>query len=248
MLCYNKLMNNPWDLLSTFFDTTRDDTEIPSRVADNMLIAWPVILKFIKRHSTKRKDLRILDYGCGSGSFANKLYQQGYQVTGVDSSEEMIKIAKSAYGNDIEFLLGDSSVLKESNLFSIVISIMTFQFVENIEKTFLDIASVLDRNGIFVFAVHNPEQVKEYLQKRILFENFDSEEKPKEGFLNLRGNKIPIFIRTAEEYNNMLQKLGFQVLLEEYPPFTQQFLEKYPSSDPMDVPEFLILGYKKNDK
>ncbi len=57
--------------------------------------------------------------------------------------------------------------------------------------------------------------------------------------------RIPIYIRTAEEYNQLLQPLGFEPLLEEYPPFTQEFLKKYPSSDPTDVPEFLILGYKK---
>lgn len=238
-------MSNPWNTLSPLFDTTKDGSEIPPRVADNILIAWPVILDFIMKYSPKGENLRLLEYGCGSGSFAYKLSKLGYSVTGVDYSQEMIKIAKSAYDNNVTFQVGDSSVLSNLAPFSIITSVMTFQFIENIEKSIRDIAKALTMEGIFTFAVHNPAQVKEYLHRGILFQDFDSNENPKVGILNLRENRIPIFIRTAQEYNEILKPLGFEPLLEEYPPFTKEFIEKYPSSDPLDVPEFLILGYKK---
>ena len=122
---------------------------------------------------------------------------------------------------------------------------MTFQFVENIKKTFQEIYDTLEVGGILTFAVHNPEQIKTFIPLGILFENFDSNKNPKNGILNLEGTKIPIFIRTAQEYNQLLQPLGFEPLLEEYPPFTKEFTRKYPSSEPVDVPEYLILGYKK---
>ena len=238
-------MSNPWDKLSKLFDTTKDESDIPSRVADNILIAWPVILKFISKYTPDGKNLRVLEYGCGSGSLAYRLSQLGYQVTGVDSSEEMIRNAKSAYGDTSDFLCGDTSILSRLTPFSIITSVMTFQFIENIEESLTGLANSLIHNGLFTFAVPNPKLIKEYLHADILFEDFDSIKNPKKGILNWGGNRIPIFIRSADEYNQILQKMGFEPIMEEYPPFTKEFLEKYPSSDPTDIPEFLILGYRK---
>jgi len=238
-------MNNPWDALSPLFNTTKDEEEISSHVADNILIAWPVILDFIEQNKPTGENLRLLEYGCGSGSFAYKLQKLDYNVTGIDSSEGMIKNAKAAYGDEIKFLVGDSSILSKQSLYSIITSVMTFQFVENIEKTFQDLFDVLEPGGIFIFAIHNPELVKKYIHLGIFFEDFDSDENPKRGILHLRDNKIPIFIRSANEYNHILQKIGFESLLEEYPPFTEEYIKKYPTSEPVDVAEYLILGYKK---
>lgn len=242
----NKLMQNIWDILSPFFNTTKDETEISPRVADNILIAWPVILDFIKENKPHRENLRLLEYGCGTGSFAYKLYKLGYDVTGVDSSEGMIVIANQAYGDEVKFLVGDSLILSEQTPFSIITSVMTFQFVEDIEKTFRNIHNVLEPGGIFVFAVFNPTFIKECLRTKTFFEDFDSFERPKIGKFNLNGNKIPVFIRTAQEYNEMLSKLGFEPLLEKYPPFTEEFLRKYPISTLVNESEYLILGYKKS--
>ena len=97
-------MSNPWDIVSSYFNTTKEDTDIPSGAADNILIAWPVILDFIKKYEPEGKNLQLLEYGCGSGSFAHNLNEQGYNVTGVDSSEGMIKNANKAYGKEVKFL------------------------------------------------------------------------------------------------------------------------------------------------
>lgn len=43
------------------------------------------------------KEKRILDLGCGNGSLAIKLLEIGYDVYGIDASEEGISIAKKNY-------------------------------------------------------------------------------------------------------------------------------------------------------
>lgn len=48
----------------------------------------------------------ILDLGCGMGHYSNYMYNKGFTVTGIDFSEEMIKIAKKNYKN-IEFIVSD---------------------------------------------------------------------------------------------------------------------------------------------
>lgn len=46
-----------------------------------------------------RKDIKILDLGCGNGSLANKLIGLGYDVYGVDASSSGIEIAKQKNPN-----------------------------------------------------------------------------------------------------------------------------------------------------
>jgi len=41
------------------------------------------------------KECHILDVGCGPGINAKRFIEHGYQVTGIDYSTEMIKIAKA---------------------------------------------------------------------------------------------------------------------------------------------------------
>ena len=43
------------------------------------------------------------------------------------------------------------------------------------------------------------------------------------------GVAVPIFIRSAEEYNAIAARAGFVPLLEEYPPFTEEFIARYPT-------------------
>lgn len=54
---------------------------------------------------------KILDLGCGMGHYSNYIYNKGFKVTGIDFSEEMIKIAKSNNSN-IPFYVHDICDLK----------------------------------------------------------------------------------------------------------------------------------------
>ena len=55
---------------------------------------------------------RVADLGCGSGSLSVLLAEQGYDVSGVDLSDEMLVRARSktsAAGMDVSFAQGDAS-------------------------------------------------------------------------------------------------------------------------------------------
>src|SRR3954470_8823603 len=108
----NRQSHNAWDALSDYFDTTKAAGEVPGGSADNMLIAWPVIVRFIATHAPTLRGKRVLDYGCGVGSFAQRLYERGAQVTGIDPSPAMIAKERAAFGTGIDFLVGDSGLLR----------------------------------------------------------------------------------------------------------------------------------------
>lgn len=74
-------------------------------------IFMPKILEIIKKCAP---GCRILDVGCGNGSTCGELLQQGFNVTGVDLSQEGIEIARAAYPEGrFEVLPAGSNMLEE---------------------------------------------------------------------------------------------------------------------------------------
>ncbi|OGG26271.1 hypothetical protein A2960_04825 [Candidatus Gottesmanbacteria bacterium RIFCSPLOWO2_01_FULL_39_12b] len=237
---------NDWDRLSNYFDTSKND--IKSGAADNMMIAWPVILNFIQKYAPRNENIKVLDYGCGGGGFSNKLFSLGFDVTGVDLSSEMIAIAKKNYGEKVKFITGNSNILTSLGKFDIITSIMTLQFIKNVADTIDNFSKVLYKSNLLVFAVFNPAYVVEGIKIKRGFTDFDSDTNPKEGekLFNDGSIRIPVYIRTAYEYNAIAEKYGFKNVLEEYPEFTREYVNKYPEDRIYKNSEYLILGYRKN--
>lgn len=80
----------------------------------------------------------------------------------------------------------------------------------------------------------------------IISQNFNTHIKDNEKEFK-GGIKIPIYNRTAIEYDNLLTKHGFHKINEDYPPFTNEFITKYSYTKPTSVSEYMILGYKKHE-
>jgi SAM-dependent methyltransferase len=219
--------DDPWDALSDYFDTTKAEDAIPAGAADNILIAWPVIFQFIATHVAALQGSRVLDYGCGAGSFAHQLDELGGQVTGIDPSPAMIDKATAAYGDGVTFLVGDSRLLRGLPPFVLITAIMALQFVADLPTLFADLTQALVPGGHLIFAVHNPA----FFQGEVL------------RFAN--GVEVPIFIRSAVDYHAVAEPAGLEPLLETYPPFTPEFLGRYPSYAGRAAPEYLILSYRR---
>lgn len=238
---------NIWDILGkSSFNTHVKEDEIDPRAADNILIAWPPILKLILSEFTPNKVIKVLDYGCGTGGFCNKLNKLGYEVMGIDTSEEMVNVAKNNSPQEIQYMKGDHTIISQLNKFNIVTTIMTLQFIERIDDVFETLSNSLVRGGILIVVDFNKEHVKECLKSKISFADFDSMENPKKGWKTFGEIKTPVFIRTAEEYEVIAKKNKLEKILEAYPPFTKEFIDKYPQDKrPKNASEYLILGYKK---
>lgn len=238
---------NIWDILGkSSFNTHVKEDEIDPRAADNILIAWPPILKLIQSQFPPSKEIKALDYGCGVGGFCNRLNEIGYKVTGLDASEGMIDTAKKNSPSEITYLQSDQTIIPTLGKFNIITTIMTLQFIENIEKVFKTLSNALVKGGILVIVDFNREHVKECLKTKISFTNFDSNQFPVKGWKMFGEIKTPVFIRDEKEYAKLANINGLTKVLEEYPPFTKEFINKYPlDKRPKNVSEYLILGYKK---
>lgn len=240
------MSQNPWDILGQkTFNTQLQKGEIDPRAADNILVAWPPILKLLKSEYPKTHGVIILDFGCGAGGFCSKLDSLGYEVTGMDPSVMMIESAKQRTPPTVRYILGDQKNIPSGELFDVITSIMTFPFIENIRLTFEHLTHVLKPGGLFIIAVFNPEWVKESLKKNMWFTHFDSIDNPKAGMKTFGKLQIPIFIRNAEKYTTIAKSCNLHPVSEEYPVFTPEFIQKYPDYYPNNISEYIILGYRK---
>ncbi|ROL58221.1 class I SAM-dependent methyltransferase [Bacteroidetes/Chlorobi group bacterium Naka2016] len=110
---------------------------------------------------TPEENMKILDVGCGTGNYSIKLAKLNCIVTGIDISEEMLKIAKrksEAEQLPINFVHGNiESMPFESNSFDAVISVAVLEFVNNKAKAFEEIFRVVKPKGKIVVGFLNKE-------------------------------------------------------------------------------------------
>ncbi|MCC5964088.1 MAG: methyltransferase domain-containing protein [Rhodobacteraceae bacterium] len=104
---------------------------------------------------------RILDIGCGTGTFALQLAERGYSVTGVDPASEMLANARAKPGSDaVEWIIGFASDVPLGAPFDV--AVMTghaFQCLlqdDDIADLFRAVAARLDHGGSFWFETRNP--------------------------------------------------------------------------------------------
>ena len=101
---------------------------------------------------------RILDGGCGTGSHAVPLAKRGYEITGIDLSEEMINVAKEKAkrnGANIEFQTMDLRTFQLNKKFDAAICMFAvINYLTNnndLPKTISNIRSHIKKNSLFIF-------------------------------------------------------------------------------------------------
>ena len=190
----------------------------------NLEATWPVIYRIITQEFNNQKKIYTFDFGCGTGSLAEKLAQLGCIVTAYDTSEKMLEFAKNSSNNCVSYRKTLSSEIEKNN-FHLITSIMVLQFIEGEElsRLLLKLCSMLKENGIFLFAVHNTDYISECLRYECKFRNLEKEFDPSSGEICLSGKWVPIHIRSAEWYEKILEKLGMRKMGSELrvckPPF-----------------------------
>jgi ubiquinone/menaquinone biosynthesis C-methylase UbiE len=99
---------------------------------------------------------RILEVGTGKGRFAIELARCGANVTAIDISKEMLKIASKRaeqqnLQNQISFEEGDAEDLKyPANYFDVVMCLQTLMHVPNKRRCLGELARVVKQNGVIV--------------------------------------------------------------------------------------------------
>ena len=116
---------------------------------------WLTLLEqFILEHLPEQA--HFLDLGCGKGELLQKLLSKGYQVTGLDSSNEMLNAARLNAPN-AHFILEDVRSFKVPSTFHAVISAYnTLTYILSLEElttVFHNVYTALLEDGWFAFDI-----------------------------------------------------------------------------------------------
>jgi len=123
---------------------------------------------------------RVLDVGCGTGTLSLALVEAGYEVTGLDLSEDMLVVASEkarASGVSVDFIHRDMRELSGLSGFDCVLiavdSLNYLETEEDVRCTLAGCYAALNEGGVLIFDVHTPEKMTEVFRDYLFVENDD---------------------------------------------------------------------------
>ena len=109
--------------------------------------------------------LKILDIGCGGGLLCEPLTRLGADVTGIDASEQNIKVAKlhsEEMNLKIKYINASPEQLNLRNKFDIILNMEIVEHVSNVEIFIKNCSELISKNGIMFVSTIN-KNLKSYL-------------------------------------------------------------------------------------
>ena len=128
--------------------------------------AWANYLdQLICKYEAPGKEL--IDLGCGTGSISLKLAQKGYNVLGIDYSEEMLSQADQKFReNNIVIPLYHQDIrqfVMDRNVDIVISTFDTLNYIldeKDIERTFKNVFEVLKKDALFIFDINTSYKLK----------------------------------------------------------------------------------------
>ncbi|HET6245978.1 MAG: methyltransferase domain-containing protein [Bacteroidetes bacterium] len=133
----------------------RDETEAADFIAN------------LKKYLNIPAQSKILDLACGKGRHSLQLYQEGYDVTGVDLSEESINYAQKFENENLHFYKHDMRRPFRANYFDYVLNLFSSFGYFNTDKEHANsikhAATALKKDGVLVIDFFNMNKIKNEL-------------------------------------------------------------------------------------
>ena len=142
-----------------------------------------------------------MDLGCGNGALTKALQEKGYLAKGLDSSNDLLKIAREKYPN-IEFVHGDAADFTLSEPVDVVFSNAVFHWInQELQHDMMKcVYNALKRNGQFVFEFGG------HGNNRIIHSALETSFS-EYGYCY----EMPFYFPTISEYAALLENTGFRV-------------------------------------
>lgn len=123
----------------------------PSKTTKEIIIA--------NKLTTEAKGKRVLDLGCGDGRHVKLFREMGFEVVGVDFSDEAIRLCKKKFKNDKKIKIYKIDLTEKNSLsklgkFDLVLDWSVLDHIRKkyIKKYMANILSVIKKDGYAIFS------------------------------------------------------------------------------------------------
>jgi len=127
------------------------------------------------------EDGLVLDLCCGTGKLTRLLAEKGFDMIGVDYSEEMLQVAREAEETDPYSILYLCQDAREFELYGTVSAIVSacdsLNYItepEDLREVFRKANNYLESRGVFIFDLNTPFKYEKLLAQETFAENRDS--------------------------------------------------------------------------
>ena len=162
---------NFYDILAEHYDTMQSDMDVN---------AWArYISSLINKHAQVEGGVHtITDLGCGTGSVDIPLADEGYEVTGIDSAEEMLMQATMKDGAEQVIWtaqdITDFDLPESTDCFVSLLDTLDHITDEDaLARLFERVQELLVPGGVFIFDVITEKHLSETLSDNIFYEDYE---------------------------------------------------------------------------
>ncbi len=195
MYSYNQLAN--------YYDLLMDDVDYE---------AWvKYIINIFGKYNCTPKS--ILDTACGTGNISIPLSKAGYEVWGVDISEDMLSIAENKTRLEkqkIKYLKQDISSLNVNRKFDAVLCMCDgVNYIieeDNLSEYFRNVFNLMENNGIFIFDISSYSKLYETLGNNVLYQDKNNIFYIWDNIFNENDSTIEMNITFFVPYNDLYKK------------------------------------------
>ena len=111
-----------------------------------------IVFSMIDRYLPDRKQLKILDAGCGTGSNLKELEKYGRAI-GIDISEEAVKFCKLRGCKNVHKVNQEESLFFEDNAFDLIASMDTIEHIDDDCAALAEYYRIIKKGGILLVTV-----------------------------------------------------------------------------------------------
>lgn len=165
--------DTPYQEWADFLSELIEEYGISKRIGDTCNSSTDDIDEVLK----SERDL-VLDLGCGTGTLTELLYQKGYDMIGVDNSQEMLNIAiskRESSGSGILYLCQDMRELELYSTIGTVVSVcdsVNYLLEDHeVEETFRLVNNYLYPGGLFIFDFNTVYKYQQVIGDTTIAEN-----------------------------------------------------------------------------
>lgn len=104
----------------------------------------------------------VLDVGCGSGAITQGIAERTGKVMGIDTSENLIKLAKEHYGDvpGLEFQVADIHTFDTTERYDIITAARVLQWLADPREAILKLRPFLKEGGVLAILDYNHEKIQ----------------------------------------------------------------------------------------